>query len=125
MSLALQHHKRRHRAAFRTRPFRVREAQRELHGSRTCAATRGRDASRLELLTANWDFDADAGPDPGNHSFDGREPKLSLIEETLQVHHVSGISITTEVYDLSRYRFQNPRSKLTRSSEIEEDPSTF
>lgn len=63
------------------------------------------------------DWDSSPIPSPSGRPFDARERTLSLDPATLQVHHVTGVTIATESYDVTRHRFEDhPRTGLIMRS---------
>lgn len=48
--------------------------------------------------------------DPAPSHFDGRDPTLQLDPKSLQVHHVTGVKIATEAYQVDRRRYERQAS---------------
>jgi RES domain/HEPN/RES N-terminal domain 1 len=57
-------------------------------------------------------------PDEFARPLDARQPTLNLNAPTLQVHHVSGVTIQSDAYDVSRHRYNQTSFKFGRSQDL-------
>lgn len=83
-----------------------------------------RDTEEVAVEPAN-SFEAwDTGPIPAPHRMmlDDREPALALDRDSLNVHHVASVQVTTESYGVARYRYEDRPPKFTRKPDVDLPP---